>query len=196
MEVFLLDHTKLSNAVIASRTAYQSFDKGGNYAFATDDLLEVDKQFINKLVNVLKHESVIEQVVYNFSMNDFSRAVLQQWSRSRIISQTVMSTRYVKPDNFKLYKTGIKEFDDHVENYFKDTLEKFKDLPNDILKYAYPESLLTKNVVQLNARELMHIFDLRLSKNAFKEYQDLCKSILKALPEKHLFLYEKYLDKL
>jgi len=47
VEIKLLDHTKLSNAVIAGRTAYQSFHKGGNYDGATDDITDVDKEFLN-----------------------------------------------------------------------------------------------------------------------------------------------------
>jgi len=196
MKVTLLDHTKLSNAVIAARTAYQSFHKGGNYQSATDDITGEDKKFLDRLVNKMKHESVVEQVVYNFRIDNFSRALLQQWSRSRIMSQTVMSTRYVKPEHFELYKTGNVELDAHVQKYFDDTIKKFGQLSNDILKYAYPEAVLTRNVVQVNARELMHILELRLSSHALGEYQDLAKELLKALPAEHMFLFKKYFEML
>lgn len=194
VQVKVLDYTKLSNAVIAGRTAYQSFHLGGNYEEATDDITDTDKKFLDRLINKLKHESIAEQVVYNLKIDDFSRAVLQQWSRNRIMSQTVMSTRYVKPSNFGLYKTGNEEFDAHIQNYFEDTLEKFGHLSNDVLKYAYPEALLTKNIVQLNARELIHIFELRLSSHALGEYQVLARTILDALPEKHKFIYERFIN--
>ena len=192
MEVTLLDHTKLSNAVIAGRTAYQSFHKGGNYAVATDKITKVDEEFINRLVHKFKHKSIIEQVVYNFKMDNFSRALLQQWSRSRIMSQTVMSTRYVKPKDFTLHKTGNEELDIHIQNYFDETIEKFGNLSNDILKYSYPEALNTKNVVQINARELLHLCELRLDKAAMDEYRELMILILDSLPEEHKFLYSEF----
>lgn len=192
LDVVLMDHTKLSNAVIAGRTAYQSFHKGGNYETATDEITGTDREFIDRLLNKLKHESIVEQIVYNFKMDNFSRSVLQQWSRSRLMSQTVLSTRYVKPDNFTLYKTGNEELDDHIQAYFDDTINKFGSLSNDILKYAYPESVMTKNVFQLNARELLHIFEMRLSKSAMKEYQDISKAIYNALPPSHKFMFERF----
>ena len=187
-----MDHTKLSNAVIAGRTAYQSFHKGGNYDSATDDITEEDIKFVDRLVNKLKHESIIEQVVYNFRIDDFSRAVLQQWSRSRIMSQTVMSTRYVKPDKFTLHKTGNEELDNHIQEYFDSTIDKFGNISNDILKYAYPEAVNTRNVVQVNARELLHICELRLSSHAIGEYQELARALLDALPESHKFIFARF----
>ncbi len=192
MKVTLLDHTKLSNAVIAGRTAYQSFHKGGDYDIATDKITKVDEEFVDRLVNKFKHSSIIEQVVYNFKMDNFSRALLQQWSRSRIMSQTVMSTRYVKPKDFTLHKTGNTELDIHIQNYFDDTIKKFSHLSNDILKYSYPEALNTKNVVQMNARELLHLCELRLDKSAMEEYRELMVMILDSLPEEHMFLYSVY----
>lgn len=191
MEIKLLDHTKLSNAVIAGRTAYQSFHKGGNYDGATDDITDVDKEFLNWLFNKQKHESVLEMVTYVFKMDDFSRAVLQQWSRNRIMSQTVMSTRYIKPKKFKLYKTDNEELNEYIQNYFDGLIEKFGHLSNDVIKYGYPEAVLTKNVVTFNFRELNHILTLRLSNHAFKEYQELARMLLNNIPEKHKFLFEE-----
>lgn len=193
MTVKLLDHTKLSNAVIAGRTAYQSWHKGGDYSVATDNITEDDYEFLDRLINKLKHESIAEQIVYNISMKDFSRAVLQQWSRNRIMSQTVMSTRYVKHDKFSLYKTGNEELDIFVQSYFEELTRRFGSLSNDVLKYGYPEALMTENVVQINMRELLHIFELRMAKHAMQEYQDLAWCIYWALPSSHRKLYQRVL---
>jgi len=192
MEIKLLDHTKLSNAVIAGRTAYQSWHKGGNYPEATDKITKEDEKFLYRLVKKYKHESIIEQVTVVLSIKGASRALLQQWSRSRHISQTVMSTRYVDGQNFELHKTGNEELDAHIQNYFKNTLEKFGNLSNDIVKYAYPEAVQTELVVQMNLRELLHLCNLRLSKAAMQEYQELMLLILKTLPKEFMFLFTDF----
>ncbi len=194
MKVILYDHTKLSNAVIAGRTAYNSFKEDqGNYPQATNDLTQKDINFLDKLVNRIHHTSVVEQINYNFKIDGFSRAVLQQLSRHRHASQTVQSTRYCKPNDFELYKTGDKELDEHIQNYFDETRIKFKHLKNDVLKYAYPEAVLTKNVYCLNMRELLHIAELRCSSKALAEFQILASKLLDAIPETHKFLFKKYL---
>jgi thymidylate synthase (FAD) len=193
MTAKLLDHTKLSNAAIAGRTAYQSWHKGGQYELATDDITIDDYEFLDRLINKLKHESIAEQIVYNISIKGFSRAVLQQWSRNRIMSQTVMSTRYVNPNNFSLYSTPNEELNTFIGSYFDELLAKFGHLSNDVLKYGYPEALLTENVVQINMRELLHVFELRMSKHAMAEYQDLAWLIYWTLPPSHRKLYERVL---
>jgi len=63
-------------------------------------------------------------------------------------------------------------------------------IPNDILKYYIPESLTTKLILTVNARELRHIFNLRTSNRALREFQVLCMYIYNALPEDHRFMYE------
>lgn len=95
MEVKLLEHTKLSNAVIGARTCYDSFNKGGNYHIATDDITEADKNLLNTLINVKKHSSISEHIIYIFNIKGISRLVLQELARHRIASYSVKSSRYV-----------------------------------------------------------------------------------------------------
>jgi len=55
-------HTPLSIAVIAGRTAWQSFHKGGNYEKQTNNITEEDFNFLDKLFNKYKHLSVSEHI--------------------------------------------------------------------------------------------------------------------------------------
>lgn len=73
MEVKLLEHTKLSNAVIGARTCYDSFSKGGNYEIPTDDITEADKSLLNTLINVKKHSSISEHIIFVFNIKGISR---------------------------------------------------------------------------------------------------------------------------
>ena len=60
MEVKLLDHTKLSNAVIGARTCWNSFHKGGNYDTPTDDITDEDKELLKRLIYKNQHLSIAE----------------------------------------------------------------------------------------------------------------------------------------
>lgn len=54
----------------------------------------VDLSLAQKVINVLKHESVSEHVVMSFIIDGVSRAELQEHMRHRITSTTCESTRY------------------------------------------------------------------------------------------------------
>jgi len=65
----LVERTPLSVAARAGRTAWQSFHKGGIYKKETDDLLEDDFKFLDRLFNKYKHISVAEHIWYTFELN-------------------------------------------------------------------------------------------------------------------------------
>ena len=62
----LINYIPLSNAVIAGRTAWQSFHKGGIYEKPTDNITEDDFIFLDRLFNKYKHISVAEHIWYTF----------------------------------------------------------------------------------------------------------------------------------
>jgi len=61
----IVNHTLLSIAVIAGRTAWQSFHKGGNYTEQTNDITKDDYDFLYRLFNKYKHLSVAEHIYFN-----------------------------------------------------------------------------------------------------------------------------------
>jgi len=76
MKIKLLNYIPLSIAVIAGRTAWQSFHKGGNYRFPTDDITKEDYQFLDRLFNKYKHISVAEHIWYTFDIKDIKPKLL------------------------------------------------------------------------------------------------------------------------
>jgi len=94
MTVNLLSNSKLSVAVIAARTCWNSFHKGGCYTEQTDDITITDKEFLDRIINKNKHASISEHIVYSFTIDGISRACLQELARTRIASLSVKSTRY------------------------------------------------------------------------------------------------------
>lgn len=210
MEVKLLEHTKLSNAVIGARTCYDSFSKGGNYDIPTDDITEADKGLLNTLINVNKHQSISEHCVYVFNIKGISRLCLQELARHRIASYSVKSSRFT-------IKSLAKE-NDFTDNDFKKAskyinltgndeidycsilaLENLRlalrsGIKNDIAKYCLPECWKVDLVWTINMRSLMNFLELRLANGAHFEIRELANHILKEIPQEHLYLYEKFLS--
>ena len=67
-------------------------------------------------------------------------------------------------------------------------------IPNDIAKYCMPEAYKTSLVMSINARSLQNFLELRTSKHALKEIQDLAKALFEAIPNEHKFLFEPYIS--
>jgi thymidylate synthase (FAD) len=204
MKVEIINHTPLEVALEAGLICTDSEDKIDQYNA---------EEFIGKLVKS-GHESVIEHIYYNIRISGVSRALLQELARHRHASLSVKSTRWalkkiVNKDSIiekvepKLDEYGfsyaqidviesIAEASEQLEYWIKKAVQL--NIPNDIVKYYIQESLCTKLMFTVNARELRHILQLRLSKRALKEFQDLCKEIYKALPKEHLFIYNDILE--
>lgn len=67
-------------------------------------------------------------------------------------------------------------------------------LPNDKAKYCLPEAYKTSLVMTINARSLQNFLELRTSKHALKEIQDLARAIFEVLPSDHKFLFRSLLN--
>jgi thymidylate synthase (FAD) len=201
MKAEIINYTPLEVALEAGLICTDSEEKINQYDAA---------EFISKLVKS-GHESVIEHIVYNIRISGVSRALLQELARHRHASLSVKSTRWalkkfigkldkVEPDLSKLQLDKnhidlIMQLDDISEQLDELLIIATKSgLPNDIVKYYIQESLCTKLMFTVNARELRHIFSLRLSSRALQEFQDLCREIYKALPKEHLFIYNDILE--
>ena len=68
MKIQLLNYTPLSVSVIAGRTAWDSFHKGGNYENPTDDISKNDINFLMRLFRKFKHLSVADHIWYEFKL--------------------------------------------------------------------------------------------------------------------------------
>lgn len=214
MEVRVLDHFKLSNAVIAARTCWNSFHKGGNYREPTDNISEVDKELLQRLLFKEKHTSISEHIYYCFNIQDITRFVLMELSRHRIASYSVESTRYTLKrlkyeKSFKSYILDRYEYtydldraSEFIEinpevntNFQVQQLEFVREVlldgaSIDDVKYLLPESYLTDLVWTINVRSLRNFLQLRLSKSAHKAIRSLAKAVYEAIPNEHKFLFE------
>lgn len=206
MKVKLLNYTPLEVADIAICKCY------GNEPHSDSEKV---KARINRVANVSKHASTIEHLYYNFDIDGISRAVLQELARHRIASYTVRSSRYTLQELKKERKFHINDLSTdgraRVEKYVRLTgnteidmsialsLEMLRSfivdgIPNDIAKYCMPEAYKTSLVMSINARSLQNFLELRTSKHALKEIQDLAKALFESIPNEHKFLFEPFIS--
>ena len=210
MKVKLLNHTPLEVADIAICKCY------GNEPHSDSEKV---KARINRVANVSKHASTIEHLYYNFDIDGISRACLQEVARHRIASYTVKSSRYTlselkREERFLTDNKYIEEYildkdrakryivftgDNIVDNMSIKALENLRQvikdgIPNDIAKYCMPEAYKTSLVMSINARSLQNFLELRTSKHALKEIQDLAKALFEAIPNEHKFLFEPFIS--
>ncbi len=187
MEVKLLNHTPLWVAERAGRTCTATVEKCEQNS---------PLPFLQRITEQ-GHESVIEHRVYTFEVRDISRALLQELARHRHLSLSVESTRWALKrildaatphDLGDLIRipaelTGDPEAMGHILDliYFVHQWSG----PNDLKKYMLPECWKTNLVMTLNLRELRHIYKLRTSKRALREFRELVEALSGALPFEH-----------
>lgn len=202
MKITLLNYTPLNVCSHAIRTCWQSFDKGDNCG-------EIDIALIDRVGNKYKHASTLEHLIFNFYIQDISRACLQELTRHRISSFSVKSSRYTlkelkceesflpyNDENLQRAQQYIILVDDERVNkaslYALENLRDLiaKNISNDIVKYCMPESYKSELTWSVNARSLQNFLYLRSSKQALWEIRDLAKNVFDAIPQSHKFIFK------
>lgn len=214
MKVKLLHHSPLWLASHAIRMSHDNHDKSDTVN-SDDSIGTKDRELIARVGNKLKHKSVLEHLVYWFDIDGISRACLQELARHRTARLTVKSSRYTLKelkDNCSFYNTSIATFewrwdevekfcvltgriavDDSIARALSSLQSSLEDgISNDISKYCLPEAFKTRLQWQIDGRNLQNFLELRTSKDALWEIQDLARAIYDALPLEHRYLYEEY----
>ena len=113
MQVKLDHHTPLYVAAKAIRQCWASQEKSD-----TVDCIcgPNDKALIDRIGNKNKHASTLEHLVYNFTIEGVSRALLQELARHRISSLSVKSTRYTLSELKKETNLLIEDLDVPLED--------------------------------------------------------------------------------
>jgi thymidylate synthase (FAD) len=188
MNITLLQCTPLKIAVEAALTCTASVDK------LEERMWDGGINFLTKIINS-GHESVIEHIVMTWRIEGISRAVLQEISRHRLVSLSVESTRWAlgKTLDMQHWRERVRLSDvlrtpvieEAIENILAQSfLEQWK-RGNDSAKYLLPECFTTNLILTCNLREFRHIYKLRSSSRALREFQEIAFAMADALPEEH-----------
>ena len=155
------------------------------------------------------HLSVTEHATFTFYVDGVSRALLAQLTRHRIASFSVQSQRYVSMDGFDfVIPPAICALGEDAEHEFAAqmmTINQWycgwaerlmlsgrkKTQANEDARFVLPNACSTCLLLTMNARELMHFFELRCCTHAQWEIRDLAWAMLKECQKEAPKIFEK-----
>jgi len=186
MNVNLIKYTSEPDKVCAAAALSCHSSKSSNELFK--DLTNAKIEKILDMTMKKGHHSVIEHASFTFSVEGVSRSLTHQLVRHRLASYSQQSQRYVELVNEKyITPTTVKEKSELLERYndFMDTawkLYKFfidQGIPKEDARFILPNATTTNITITMNARELIHFFKLRISKEAQWEIRKMANMMLK-----------------
>lgn len=178
---------------LASKLCYSSLDM--------DELIERieagDNAKFIRMLKTMNHLSPFEHASFTFSIEGVSRAFLAQVTRHRIASFSVRSQRYVGEGDFGyIIPPAISDLGDAAVDEYKkqmDTLSGWYsawqtrlgggEKANEDARFVLPNACETKMILTMNARELMHFFELRCCNRAQWEIRDVAWQMLSQVLE-------------
>lgn len=156
--------------------------------------------FLERLME-FGHLTPIEHASFTFGIEGVSRSLLAQITRHRIASFSVKSQRYVSeasaakeddvfgyiipPRIAALGSEAVKEFADQmvqIQEWYDGWVEKLGnsgESTNEDARFVLPNAAETKMMVTMNARELLHFFNLRCCNRAQWEIRALAVEMLR-----------------
>lgn len=186
MNIQLLTHTPDPERVVAAaaRLCYS--------AAGIDRLLAKDRSeqeaLLRKILG-LGHLSVLEHAAFTFGIEGISRACSHQLVRHRVASYSQQSQRYVshkerfdavtppsiaaRPELASRYAALL----DEVHGIYRELLDA--GIPAEDARFVLPNAATTKIVVTMNARELVHFFELRCCRRAQWEIRAMAIEMLR-----------------
>ena len=188
-KVFLISHTPEPEKVVAlaAKTCYSKMDISD---INIGDDKEVSK-FIRMLFN-LNHLSPFEHALFTFGIEEISRACSHQLVRCRICSFSQKSQRYAPipinsktTNRFNFVIPQSIEKSEYYQRYLDlmTNIQKFYDemgdIPDEDKRYIFPNACETQLVMTMNARELLHFFNIRTCRRSQWEIREMANKMLK-----------------
>ena len=185
VKVKLLDYTPEPERVVAmaARLCYSAVGAEELSERLSDDKV---REMVEKMVS-LGHASTIEHVSFTFGIEGVSRVLTHQLVRHRIASYDQQSQRYVAAHGFQ-YVTphtieenpAAKEKYDALLSKIRKTYDELIELgiPKEDARYVLANAAETKILVTMNARSLLHFFNLRCCNRAQWEIREMANLML------------------
>lgn len=187
MKVYLLRHTPEPERVIflAARLCYSSKD----IQRLEEDLKNKEESPFLRDVLSQGHLSVLEHASFSFGIEGISRVTSHQLVRHRIASYSQQSQRYVSFKGGMNYviPPSIKERAD-LCHIFSEVLEKASaaylklleaGISTEDARFILPSAVETRLILTMNARELLHFFELRCCRRAQWEIRAMAMEMLR-----------------
>jgi thymidylate synthase (FAD) len=189
LKVELLQHTPDPERVVAwaARLCYSGADLKTLGRSLTPEKIS---RFIAKLAG-MGHLSAFEHAGFTFGIEGVSRALTHQLVRHRLASYSQQSQRYVGtnalPEGAVIPpQVSEKGFQKKFVQLLRDIRLLYDEMqqagvPAEDARYILPNACETKIIVTMNARELLHFFNLRCCNRAQWEIHALADAMLAAV---------------
>ncbi len=199
MKVKILAHTPNPDLLVAAAGRVCHSPLGG------DELLEnLNERETESMVEDLiaaGHLSPLEHITFTFAIDGVSRSLSHQLVRHRVgVSFSQKSQRFVKDNNGSasfVVPPTIAADPILAEKYNKACAELFSvyqalkaEVPQEDARYILPNAAETNLVVTMNARSLLHFFELRCCQRAQWEIRALAQEMLELVRGVSPLLFE------
>ena len=187
MKVALLQYTPEPERTVAlaARLCYSPADiEELQEKISTADV----RNFLDKIMS-LGHQSVLEHASFTFGIEGISRVTTHQLVRHRIASFSQQSQRYVShterfaavvPPTIAERSDVLTRFEAQMAAVHRAYVEMVEEgIPAEDARYILPNATETKIIVTMNARELLHFFELRCCERAQWEIRAMAMEMLK-----------------
>lgn len=165
-----------------------------------EQLSDQDVARLVRQLGKIGHTSTFEHISFTFAIEGVSRVLTHQLVRHRIASYSQQSQRYVKEHDFETIMPPSLAKDPKKKKQFEALCGKIQDLynewtadgiPAEDARYILPNAAETKIVVTMNARSLLHFFQLRCCTRAQWEIRALAWEMLRQVREVAPVIFEK-----
>ena len=185
IKVKLLDYTPEPERVVAM-AARLCYSAAGAEELAERLSEEKVREMVRKMVKI-GHGSTLEHASFTFGIEGVSRVLTHQLVRHRIASYDQQSQRYVAAHGFQyITPPTIAERPEAKAKYeaLMETIRGVYDeltemgVPKEDARYVLANATETKILVTMNARSLMHFFNLRCCNRAQWEIREMAHRML------------------
>jgi thymidylate synthase (FAD) len=195
VRVTLLSYTKDAERLCASAAHSCYSDRGASELMDEWDESKGKRWLGSPLAS--GHRSVIEHASYTFSIEGVSRSMTHQLVRHRIASFSQLSQRYVSMKDADYVTPASIAADPELEARYREFMDRIwdeyrylsKKVPAEDARYVLPNACTTNITVTMNARELLHFFELRTCRRAQQEIREVADEMLRLAREASPFIF-------
>lgn len=198
MKVKLISHTPEPERMVAMSARLCYSPVGAEELVEKMSSTQVEK-LVSKIVE-MEHLSTLEHVSFTFAIEGVSRVLTHQLVRHRIASYSQQSQRYVSEHDFeyiipptvaanKIAKEKFEQLMDSIQSTYNELIEL--GVHKEDARYCLANAAETKIVVTMNARTLLHFFELRCCVRAQWEIRSLAELMLAEVKKIAPLLFKK-----
>ena len=198
MKIKLISHTPNPERMVAM-SAKLCYSPVG-----AEDLAETmsESQVENLLAKIvdMEHLSTFEHVSFTFAIEGVSRVLTHQLVRHRIASYSQQSQRYVSEHEFEYIVPPSINANPLAQEKFEQLMSNIRSTYDELValginkedaRYCLANATETKIVVTMNARTLLHFFQLRCCVRAQWEIRNLANAMLAEVKKAAPLLFKK-----